>query len=159
MSSNIKDRVLIHNKLPNTKVKTADDVEMHVFSAFYEHPAMIAEDQWTLLSGQNILIDKDSMKLFENNITEFGWQKDHIITCKLIANVKPGRLKEHWDKLYRFSVGVREQMEQHFDDKKIHELLDMTKCDISQDSKDQEENGPKLESIPEEQEKILPNKS
>ena len=156
---NVPEKVLIHNKLPKTKIKTSDGHELHVFSAFYEHPAMIAEDQWTMIKGKKILVDKDTMKLFENNITEFGWQKDQIITCKLVANVKPSRLKYHWDKLYRYALEVRDQMEQHFDDNKIHELLDMTKCDISQDSKDQEENGPKLESIPEEQEKIPPNKS
>ena len=120
---------------------------------------MIAEDQWTMIKGQKILVDKDTMKLFENNITEFGWQKDQIITCKLIANVKPSRFKYHWDKLYRYSLEVRDQMEQHFDGDKVHELLDMSKCDISQDLKDPEETDRKLESIPEEQEKIPPKKS
>jgi hypothetical protein len=154
------EKVLIHNKLPNTKVQTADGVEMHVFSAFYEHPAMVAESEWTLLQGQNILVDKDTMKLFEDNVTEFGWQKDHILTCKLIANVKPGRLKEHWEKLYKYSVNVREHMEMHFDKDKIQELTEtVSKCEISQDSKGPGENDPRLESIPEEPKKIPPNKS
>ena len=116
--------VLLHNKLPKFKIKTKDSHLLHVFSVFYDHPAMINEDGWVMMKGMKILVDVDTMFLLESNVSEFGWNKDKLLTCKITTTLKEeDEITKHWNKLYKHAMRVKSRMKKHFDDDKITELL------------------------------------
>ena len=136
--------ILLHNKA-FFKIKTSDGHLLNVFSVFYAHPAMINEDGWTLMKDMKVLVDVDTMFLLESNISEFGWDKDKLLTCKITSKLEGDALKKHWDKLYKHSLRTKKRMSQHFDKDKLCDLLDdmkinketdTNKSDVSQDSKD-----------------------
>ena len=133
--------ILLHNKAAKFKIKTSDGHLLHVFSGFYAHPAMLNEDGWTLMKDMKILVDVDTMYLLESNISEFGWNKDKLITCKITSNLEGDELTKHWNKLYNHALRTRNRMSKHFDKDKLSEMLedlkiDTKKCDASQDLKD-----------------------
>lgn len=114
--------ILIKNRTTKYKIKTGDGHLLHVFSAFYDHPAMLNEDGWTLMKGMKILVDVDTMFLLESNISEFGWSNDKLLTCKITSELKGDELTKHWNKLYKHSLRTKNRMSKHFDTKKISDL-------------------------------------
>ncbi len=80
--------ILLNNRVPNFKIKTKDSHLLHVFSVFYDHPAMINVDGWVMMKDMKILVDVDTMFLLESNISEFGWNKDKLLTCKITSNLE-----------------------------------------------------------------------
>lgn len=141
MTSKLPKSILLHNKATKFKIKTSDGHLLHVFSVFYAHPAMLNEDGWNLMKDMKILVDVDTMFLLESNISEFGWNKDKLLTCKITSELEGDALKKHWDKLYKHALRTRKRMDQHFDKDKLSEMLedlkiDTKKSDASQDSKD-----------------------
>ena len=116
--------ILLNNRLCKFKIKTKDSHLLHIFSVFYDHPAMINEDGWIMMKDMKILVDVDTMFLLESNISEFGWNKDKLLTCKISSNLKGDELNKHWNKLYKHATRVRSRMKKHFDNDKVVELLE-----------------------------------
>ena len=115
--------ILLKNRLNKFKIKTKDSHLLHIFSVFYDHPAMINEDGWVMMKDMKILVDVDTMFLLESNISEFGWNKDKLLTCKITSNLEGDKLTKHWNKLYKHASRVRSRMKKHFDNDKVVELL------------------------------------
>ncbi len=129
--------ILLKNRLPTFKIKTKDSHLLHIFSVFYDHPAMLNEDGWVLMKGMKILVDVDTMFLLESNISEFGWNKEKLLTCKISSQLTGDELTKHWNKLYKHALRVRSRMKKHFDDTKVTELLEnLNISDSSQVEKD-----------------------
>lgn len=129
--------ILLKNRLTKFKIKTKDSHLLHVFSVFYDHPAMINEDGWIMMKGMKILVDVDTMFLLESNISEFGWNKDKLLTCKVSSELKGDKLTKHWNKLYKHATRVRSRMKKHFDNDKVVEMLqDMSISHSKQAEKD-----------------------
>lgn len=170
--------ILLHNRCTKTRVKLADGNILQCFSLFYEHPAMINEDAWTLLktNGINILCDSDTMFVLKGNECEWGFSAtgDTILTAKLSTQLETEKDQiNHWNKLYEFAVGIKKEAADFFDKKKIQNLADelnslnvsstdqnSTSVDelMTHDS-DSDANCQKPSSVLQETEKILPNKS
>merc|ERR1711871_1639217 len=102
---------------------------------------MINEDGWIMMKDMKILVDVDTMFLLETNTSEFGWQKDKLLTCKVSSELKGSQLKKKWDDMYKHASRVRARMNRHFDGDKVSSLLeDLSISDSSQDLKDLNEN-------------------
>jgi len=175
--------ILLHNRCTKTRVKLADGNILQCFTLFYDHPAMINEDAWTLMktNGINVLCDTDTMHILSGNECEWGFTPtgDTILTVKLSTQLKEQEDQiDHWNKLYEFAVGVKKEAAQFFDKKKIDNLADeLNLLDVSsikttealrdttsvdelmKDGSDSDANCQKPSSVLEEIEKTLPSKS
>lgn len=175
--------ILLHNRCTKTRVKLADGNILQCFTLFYDHPAMINEDAWTLMktNGINVLCDTDTMHILSGNECEWGFTPtgDTILTVKLSTQLEEQEDQiNHWNKLYEFAVGVRKEAAQFFDKKKIDNLADeLNSLDVSsiktteairdttsvdelmKDGSDSDASCQKPSSVLEEIEKTLPSKS
>lgn len=141
--------ILLKNRVSKFKIKTKDSHLLHIFSVFYDHPAMLNEEGWVMMKGMKILVDVDTMFLLESNISEFGWNKDKLLTCKITSNLEGEELNKHWDKLYKHATRVRSRMKRHFDSDKVVEMLeDLSISHSSPVEKDSTESDPKPENTP-----------
>lgn len=125
--NNTPKSILLHNKTTKFKIKTSDGHLLHVFSVFYAHPAMINEDGWSMMKDMKVLVDADTMFLLEGNISEFGWNNDKLLTCKITSNLEGEELTKHWNKLYKHALRTRKRMSAHFDKEKVSDLLENLK--------------------------------
>ena len=174
--------ILLHNRCTKTRVKLADGNILQCFTLFYDHPAMINEEAWTLMktNGINVLCDTDTMHVLSGNECEWGFTPtgDTILTVKLTTQLENQEDQiNHWNKLYEFAVGVKKEAAQFFDKKKIENLADeLNSLDVSsvktrdklvestsvdelmKDDSDSDASCQKPSNVLQETEKTLPNK-
>jgi len=121
--------VTLKNLLPAIKIKLKDNVMLLALSLFYNHPSLLAEDGWALLKvgSEKVLVDNDTMHVFENEEIELKWTKDQITGVVLTSSLAGDALTKHWDEKVAFCNEVRNQMKDFFDKDKIDALCDEVK--------------------------------
>ena len=119
---------LLTNRCTRTRVKTADNHTLKVFSVFYQHPALIHPDGWHLLKHdkENILVDENTLYILNKHECEFGFQPKSgtILTCKITIKGKLSdeESKSHWDDIYKYCIEVKRDFAKFCDDNKVEEL-------------------------------------
>ena len=123
------DSFLLTNHCTRTRVKTADNHTLKVFSVFYQHPALLQPDGWKLLKyrDDNILVDENTLYILEKHECIFGYQPKTktILTCKITPKDKLSdeELKKHWDDIYDFCMEVRTDFAKFCDPNKLNSSL------------------------------------
>lgn len=155
------ENYLLTNRCTRTRVKTSDDHTLKVFSAFYQHPALLEPEDWKLFDAETekVLMDKDTIYLLNKHVCEFGYEPKTgtILTCK-ITPIDKTDLNKHWEDMLQYCLEVKKEFAQFCDEETLGlEKLNL-KSDQSQDCSDSTSNDPMLESIPEETKQTLPSK-
>tara|TARA_B110000483_G_scaffold213820_1_gene263242 strand:- start:1261 stop:1743 length:483 start_codon:yes stop_codon:yes gene_type:complete len=155
------DEYLLQNRCTKIRVSTSDEHTLKVFSVFYQHPALIDPEGWTVLkTEENILVDKNTMWILEKHECEFGYEAKSgtILTCR----IKPkdcSNLEAHWDDILQYCMEVKGDFAK-FCDEDISLKMDNLK--LKSDSKpgcsDPEANDRKLDSTLPVKEQTLPKK-
>lgn len=154
---------LLINRCTRIRVQTTDKHTLKVFSAFYQHPALLHPDGWKLLDhGDKVLVDENTMWLLEQHECEFGYQPSDgtILSCKITPKDK-SNLQKHWDDMLEYCLEVKGDFAKFVDDSKVKELTDKLeglKCDASQECSDPVSTDRTPEKTLEEKEQTLPNK-
>jgi len=121
--------VTLKNLLPTTKIKLKDNVTLLALSLFYNHPSLLAEDGWVLLKvgSEKVLVDNDTMHVFEGEEIKLKWTKDQITGVNLTSSLTGDALTEHWNEKVAYCNDVRNQMKDFFDQDKVDALCDKVK--------------------------------
>jgi hypothetical protein len=147
-----KDFLLI-NRCTKTRVKTADDHTLKVFSAFYQHPRLLEPEGWTLLNmgDDKILVDVDTIHLLDQHECELGYEPKTgtILTCKITPKHTED-LDKHWDEILQYCLKVKEDFAKFCDVSNI-------KSDPLPADSDSSNDDHKLENAPIEIEQIPPS--
>jgi len=115
---------LLTNRCTKVRVQTSDNHTLKVFSAFYQHPALIHPDGWKLLDhGEKILVDENTLYMLEKHECEFGYQPKEgtILTCKITPkdiNKEGFNLDAHWDDILQYCLEVKGDFAQFVDTQK-----------------------------------------
>ena len=118
---------LTTNRCTRTRIQTKDGVVIQLFSAFYDHPAMVNEDAWHLVKhgSFNLLVDEDTMEIMNGLECEWGFSanSDTIVTCKLSSHEKDEEKRNHDMGIkFEYAKKVRRSMKSFFDASKVDEL-------------------------------------
>lgn len=160
------DHYLLTNRCTKIRVQTTDKHTLKVFSAFYQHPALLHPDGWKMLDhGEKILVDENTLWLLEHHECEFGYQPTTgtILTCKITPKDK-SNLDKHWEGMLKYCVEVKGDFAKFVDKSKVKELTDTLdnlklKSDSPQECSDPATNDHMPEKTPAETVQTLPSKS
>lgn len=155
------ENFLLTNRCTRTRVKTSDNYTLKVFSAFYQHPALLEPDAWKLFNSgtEKVLIDKDTMYILDKHVCEFGYQPKSgtILTCK-ITPIDKMDLDKHWDDMFKFCLEAKRDFAEFCDNQTLGLENLSLKSDSSRDCSGSTSNDPTPENILEETVQTLPSK-